>query len=82
MVRTQLYLTEDERNRLSQLARTTGKKQSELIREAVDAYLAKQAGNERAATLQRVAGIWSDRNDLPDFAEVRRGWDRENADCG
>ena len=82
MVRTQLYLTEEERNRLLKLAQRTGKKQSELVREAVDAYLDKQTSNERAKTLRDLAGIWKDRDDLPEFTELRSQWDRENADRG
>ena len=36
MVRTQIYLTEAERAALKAIARQTGKKQSELIRQAID----------------------------------------------
>ncbi len=36
MFRTQIYLTEHQCSELAAIAKTTGKKQSELIREAVD----------------------------------------------
>ena len=36
MVRTQIYLTEAERAALRAIARQTGQKQSELIRQAID----------------------------------------------
>ena len=36
MVRTQIYLTQSQRDELKAIARTAGKKQSELIREAID----------------------------------------------
>jgi len=36
MVRTQIYLTERQRDELTAMAKTTGKKKSELIREAID----------------------------------------------
>ena len=36
MVRTQIYLTEEERDGLDAIAKSTDKKQSEIIREAVD----------------------------------------------
>jgi hypothetical protein len=39
MLRTQIYLTEKERSGLSRMKAATGKKQSELIREAVDRLL-------------------------------------------
>lgn len=76
MVRTQIYLTEEERDGLDALAKSTGKKQSELIREAVDRFLDLRKGNHRAAVLNEVAGMWSNRSDLPDFGAARRSWDR------
>lgn len=76
MVRTQIYLTEEERVGLNNVSEATGRKQSELIREAVDAFLERTAGSQRDAVLQETAGLWRDRKDLPDFGEVRRSWDR------
>ena len=76
MVRTQIYLTEEERTGLDNVSRVTGKKQSELIREAVDRFLELAEGCRRDAVLQEAAGLWRDREDLPDFAAVRRSWDR------
>lgn len=38
--RTQIYLTDEQRARLSERARTSGRPVSELIRQAVDALLA------------------------------------------
>jgi hypothetical protein len=76
MVRTQVYLTEKERQDLLALAEVTGKKQSELIREAVDGFIERSSGSRREAVLARAAGMWKDRRDLPDFRALRRGWDR------
>lgn len=76
MVRTQVYLTEKERGDLRAIARSTGKKQSELIREAVDQFLRIANGERRKAILIEAAGMWQDREDLPDFASVRSSWDR------
>lgn len=76
MVRTQIYLTEEERAGLVNVSKATGKKQSELIREAVDRFLDLAKGSQRDAVLQEVAGLWRDREDLPDFGAVRRSWDR------
>lgn len=76
MVRTQIYLTEEERAGLDSVAKATGKKQSQLIREAVDRFLDMAEGSQRDAILREVAGLWRDREDLPDFGAVRRSWDR------
>ena len=75
MIRTQVYLTQEQRAALAALARTTGKTQSELIREAVDRFL--QAWRKhRDEALARTAGMWRDRKDLPDFRALRKEWDR------
>jgi metal-responsive CopG/Arc/MetJ family transcriptional regulator len=76
MVRTQIYLTEKERASLAKLSKEKGKKQSELIREAIDLYLEKMQQMQQHLVLQRVAGMWRDRSDLPDFERIRDEWDR------
>lgn len=76
MVRTQIYLTEREREALASLAESTGKKQSELIREAVDRFLDESSAAQRRAAIRRMAGMWKGRKDLPDFKTLRREWDR------
>jgi len=76
MIRTQIYLTERQRDELAAIAKIAGKKQSELIREAID-RLVDQAGHSRRETILReAAGIWKDRADLPDFKAMRAEWDR------
>ena len=77
MVRTQIYLTEDEKDGLDALAKSTDKKQSELIREAVDKLLDLATGDQRKRVLNEAAGMWKNRTDLPDFAALRRSWDRD-----
>ena len=76
MVRTQIYLTERQRNELAAIAKTAGKKQSELIREAVDRFIDQSSPSRRDAILKETAGIWKERRDLPDFKAIRSGWDR------
>ena len=78
MVRTQIYLTEQERDALRALAAESGKKQSELIREAIDSLIGKLGTKQRKAVISRVAGMWKDRNDLPDFRAIRSEWDRNS----
>lgn len=76
MVRTQIYLTERQRDELAAIAKTVGKKQSELIRDAVDRLIDQSGHNRRRVVLREAAGIWRDRDDLPDFEATRAEWDR------
>ena len=76
MKRTQIYLTELQRAELALIARTLGKKQSELIREAVDQLIDKAGDRRRKMVLKKAAGIWKDRTDFPDFDKIRSEWDR------
>jgi len=76
MIRTQIYLTERQRDELSAIAKTAGKKQSELIREAIDRLIDQAGRGKRDAVLKEVAGMWKDRQDLPDFRSLRAEWDR------
>ena len=76
MIRTQIYLTEDERSAVRALAAAAGKPQSEIIREAVDDLIARSSAASRNAALDAAAGLWRDRDDLPDFSALRQHWDR------
>lgn len=76
MVRTQVYLTERQRDELAAIAKIAGKKQSELIREAIDRLVDQAGHSRREAILREAAGIWKDREDLPDFKAMRAEWDR------
>jgi hypothetical protein len=76
MVRTQIYLTEQERSGLERAAMDTGKKQAELIRQAVDRFLEEFSSEWRTSVLKEAAGLWRDRDDLPNFATGRQSWDR------
>ena len=58
MVRTQIYLTEQQRDKLATIAKTVGKKQSELIREAIDRLIDQVSSGHRALVLREAAGIW------------------------
>lgn len=56
MVWTQIYLTEEEQEALRVLAQSTGRSQSELIREAIDAMLERQKLVDRRALIQQAHG--------------------------
>jgi SAM-dependent MidA family methyltransferase len=76
MVRTQIYLTERQRDELAAIAKAIGKKQSELIREAVDRLIKEEGLGKRKVILRQAAGIWKERTDLPNFRATRAEWDR------
>lgn len=76
MVRTQIYLTEQQRTELAAIADHRGQRQSEVIREAVDRFIEQNSHRRREAILLRAAGVWRGRVQVPDFAGLRRGWDR------
>lgn len=76
MVRTQIYLTEDQRAEIATIANRSGKRQSEIIREALDRFIEQTSRHRREAVLREAAGIWRDRMDLPDLDAMRREWDR------
>ena len=57
MVRTQIYLTEEERTGLDAVAKATDRTQSEGIREAVDRFLDLTRGDRRASILDEAAGM-------------------------
>ena len=76
MIRTQIYLTERQRSELTTISKILGKKQSELIREAVDRLIDQAGNSRREVILREAAGIWKDRTDLPDFKKIRTEWDR------
>lgn len=74
MVRTQIYLTQRQRDGLAAMARAVGKKQSELIRDAIDRLIEEESEGRRESILRQAAGMWKDRKDLPDFRAIRAEW--------
>jgi predicted DNA-binding protein len=78
----QVNFTEPNSERLNALSKRTGKTPEELANEAVENFAAELGGDEQEKFLawreaaERLAGIWKDRDDLPDFEELRKTWDR------
>lgn len=75
MVRTQIYLTKEEHEGIRELAEQDGRRQSELIRQAIDEYLTRKKPEGKLAKLRKARGMWKDRPDL-DLSKLRRGFDR------
>ena len=76
MVRTQIYLTEQEQSALRTISDNTGRSQSELIRIAVDRLIEETQSTDRGEILGVVAGLWADGAGRADFAVVRAEADR------
>ena len=76
MIRTQIYLTNKQREELAIIAKDLGKKQSEIIREAIDQLIDQIGPRRKETALKEAAGLWEERKDLPDFRAMRSEWDR------
>lgn len=75
MDKAHVMLRDDQREALKDIARRTGAKQSELIRQGVDLVIEAQESRlaDRQVALLNVFGIWRDRGDLDgNLAEARR----------
>lgn len=75
MKRTQIYLTPEEAQGVARVAAKTRRKQSEVIREAIDAYLQRLGPQDSLGRLRAGRGIWHDRNDM-DLEKIREDFDR------
>jgi Arc/MetJ-type ribon-helix-helix transcriptional regulator len=60
---------------VTQLAKASGKKQSEVIREAIDEFLGKMGPQDKLSKVRKAKGIWKNRKDL-DLRSIREGFDR------
>ena len=77
VTRTQIYLTDTQRDSLGSQAARTGRPMNELIREALDEYLRRHADERRRDVLQAAAGLWADRRDLARLDDARASLDRD-----
>ena len=72
MIRTQIYLTEQEHKLLHNLSRRRDASVSALIRGAIDQMLPRSQRADRLDLMRQARGIWKTRDDLPDFSRLRR----------
>ncbi len=79
MVRTQVYLSKEQEQALKSLALTSGTRQSELIREAVDLLLSEKnvMPYQWKHALRDMKGMWSDdKNAEQRMHAIRKEFDR------
>ena len=81
MTTAQINLTDSQADALHELARSTGKTEDELLQEAVNKLIGEVGAAEAKRqkwlkSLRQAKGMWKDRDDLPDFRELRKEFDR------
>jgi predicted transcriptional regulator len=82
---TTVNLSPENTRKLEVFASQTGKSQDDLVNEAVerlDVISPVPAADDWKAAWRQAAGMWQDRDDLPDFQDVRRSWDRTFSEDG
>ena len=75
-----ISLNESDSELLRTLSLSTGKTQEQIIHEGLELLSASRSRADWRAALERTQGMWRDRDDLPDFEELRREWDRFDED--
>lgn len=82
MSKLQIKLTRKNSQKADELARMTGRSVEALVNEAFEQFVRDEEEEEQRRfqewreAMLAVAGIWKDRDDLPDFDEIRRSADR------
>jgi len=76
MAIAEVILTESELEAIRDVSQRQGKTQEEILHKAIEQFLAQHKTETRLAALRQARGIWRERDDLPDFGELRSEWDR------
>ena len=80
MVAARITLTTEERERIQAISQRTGQTPDELVHCAIERMLAQfpidPSLERRRERLRKAAGLWKDRDDLPDFEQLRSEWSR------
>ena len=72
MTRILADLPDDDIKWLDQLAAEQGKSRAAVVREAVSAYKSQASVAGDKGWIERWAGLWADRDDIPDGVEYQR----------
>lgn len=76
MIRTQIYLTEEENSAIARLSKSHKRGKSEVIRQAIDEFIQRRDGAGRLKALRVARGMWADHSALPDLRKMRKSFDR------
>ena len=76
MVRTQIYLTEEEHSAIARISKASGQGKSEIICGAIDEFISRKDAGAQLRKLRAARGIWKDREDIPDVQVMRAEFDR------
>jgi hypothetical protein len=77
LARTQIYLTAEQQTALGLLSKNQSLSKSELIRSAIDHFIATQQQAQASTRKQRLAalsGAWSDDSFAGDVRDMRGAW--------
>jgi len=70
MVKTQIYITENEQRHLDEISSRSGLKKDDLIRNAIDDLIARSAAMPRLDKMRKCRGLWQERG-KSDFQKIR-----------
>ena len=71
-----LTLDDAQTAAIQEMSRATGKSPEELLQEGLELRAERARLDRRRERFARAFGLWKDRDDLPDFAALRRELDR------
>jgi len=78
MKRTQLYLEDFQKKMLEQLAEQKNVSMGEMVREAINKYIADNHIEVAITNINNTCGLWSERNDMQNSDEwvrsLRNEW--------
>lgn len=75
MPETQIHLDPAHQDLLRSLTEQTGKPADAILQDGLDLLAESLRLEQRREILDRVAGLWKDRDDLPDWEAHRREMD-------
>lgn len=76
MLQSNIHISEETGQILIRLASKTGKPVENVLDEAVNEYALHHSNLSHDERLLAGKGLWKDREDLPDFDELRKSFDR------